>query len=131
MAGLVPRPHRPRLAEPQRRFGADIREHRQAKHLGLRAFAEQIGLAAGHLSNVEHGRVTPPEEATIVKMAAVLEIPVGALLARAGRLGPDDLQRFWSSPLIPSLLMSSTGWTQEEAAMFQETVLASLATTPT
>jgi hypothetical protein len=28
------------------------------------------------------------------------------------------------------LLMSSTGWTQEEAAMFQETVLASLATTP-
>jgi hypothetical protein len=63
-------------------------------------------------------------------MAAVLEIPVGALLARAGRLGPDDLQRFWSSPLIPSLLMSSTGWTQEEAAMFQETVLASLATTP-
>jgi transcriptional regulator with XRE-family HTH domain len=131
MTGLIPRPHRPRLDAPQRRFGEYIRERRQAKQIGLRAFAEQIGLAAGHLSNVEYGRVTPPEEATIVKMAAVLEIPVGALLARAGRLGPDDLQRFWSSPLIPSLLMSSTEWTQEEAAMFQETVLASLATTPT
>jgi hypothetical protein len=59
-------------------------------------------------------------------MATVLEIPAGALFARAGRLGPDDLQRFWSSPLIPSLLISSTGWTQDEAAMFQETVLASI-----
>jgi transcriptional regulator with XRE-family HTH domain len=130
MTGLIPRPHRPRLAEPQRRFGAYIRERRQAKRLGLRACAEAIGLAAGHLSNVEHGRVTPPEEATIIRMATVLEVPTGALLARAGRLGPEDLQRFWSSPLIPSLLMSSTGWTQDEAAMFQQIILASLATTP-
>lgn len=126
MTGLIPRPHRPRLDAPQRRFGEYIRACRQAKRIGLRAWAEQIGLAAGHLSNIEHGRVTPPEETTIVKMAAVLEIPVGALLARAGRLGPEDLQRFWQSPLIPSLVMSSTGWTQDEAAMFQETVLASL-----
>jgi transcriptional regulator with XRE-family HTH domain len=130
VTGLVPRPHRPRLAAPQQRFGAYVRECRQAKRIGLRAFAEQIGLAAGHLSNIEQARVTPPEEATIVRIAAVLEIPAGALLARAGRLGPEDLQRFWSSPLIPSLLMSSTGWTPDEAAMFQETVLASLTTTP-
>ena len=126
MTGLMPRPHRPRLAEPQRRFGDYIRERRQAKRIGLRACAQIIGLAAGHLVNVEHGRVTPPEEATIVKLAEVLEVPVGALLLRAGRLGPADLQRFWSSPLISSLLMSSTGWTQDEAAIFQETVLASL-----
>jgi hypothetical protein len=70
--------------------------------------------------------VAPPEEPTIIRMAEVLEVPVGALLARAGRLGPDDLQRFWQSPLIPSLVMSSTGWNQEEVAMFVETVLASL-----
>jgi transcriptional regulator with XRE-family HTH domain len=126
MIGMIPRPHRPRLAAPQQRFGAYIRERRQAKRIGLRACAELIGLAAGHLSNIEHGRVTPPEEPTIIRMAAVLEVPVGALLSRSGRLGPDDLQRFWQSPLIPSLVMSSTGWTQDEAAMFQETVLASL-----
>jgi transcriptional regulator with XRE-family HTH domain len=126
MTGLIPRPHRPRLAEPQRRFGAYVRERRQAKRIGLRACAEAIGLAAGHLSNIEHARVTPPEEPTIYRMAAVLDVSPSALLARAGRLGPDDLQRFWESPLIPSLVMSSTGWTQDEAAMFQETVLASL-----
>ena len=126
MTGLVPRPHRPTLAAPHQRFGTYIRERRQAKRLGLRACAEAIGLAAGHLSNIEHARVTPPEEATIVKLAGVLDVPVGALLCRAGRLSPTDLQRFWSSPLIPSLLMSATGWTPDEAAMFQETVLASL-----
>jgi len=130
MQGLIPRPHRPRLAEPQQRFGAYIRERRQAKRIGLRAFAGAIGLAAGHLSNIEHARVTPPAEPIIIRMAEVLDVPVGTLLARAGRLGPTDLQRFWESPLIPSLIMSSTGWTQDEAAMFQETVLASLTITP-
>ncbi len=126
MTSVIPRPHRPRLAEPQRRFGAYIREKRQAKRIGLRAFAEKIGLAPGHLSNIEHARVTPPEDPTIIRMAEVLDVPVGVLLARAGRLGPADLQRFWSSPAIPGLIVASTGWTQDEAAIFQETVLASL-----
>ena len=130
MAGLVPRPHRLRFAGPHRRFGDYVRQVRLAKRIGLRACADAIGLAAGHYSNIEHGRVGPPDELVLVKLAGVLGVPAGALLARAGRLGPEDLQRFWASPLIPSLLMSSTGWTQDEAAMFQETVLASLANTP-
>ena len=126
MTGLIPRPHRPRLEAPQRRFGTYVRERRLAKHIGLRVCAETIGLAAGHYSNIEHGRVTPPAEPILVKLAEVLDVPVGALLARAGRLSPSDMQRFWESPLIPSLVMSSTGWSQDDAAIFQETVLASL-----
>jgi transcriptional regulator with XRE-family HTH domain len=130
MTGMVPRPHRPRLEAPHRRFGDYVREVRLSRRMTLRACAQAIGVAAGHLSNIEHARVTPPEEPTILKMAAVLEIPAGALLARSGRLSAEDLQRFWQSPLIPPLIMSSTGWTQEEAALFQETVLASLTNTP-
>jgi transcriptional regulator with XRE-family HTH domain len=126
MNGLVPGPHRPRLEAPHRRFGDYLREVRLSRRMGLRTCAEAVGLAAGHWSNIEHARVTPPAEPIIVKMAEVLDIPVGALLARAGRLSPADLHRFWQSPLIPSLVISSTGWTQEEATMFQETVLASL-----
>jgi transcriptional regulator with XRE-family HTH domain len=103
-----------------------VRERRQAKRVGLRACAGAIGLAAGHLSNIEHGRVTPSTAPIIMKIAEVLDVPVGALLARAGRLGPSDLQRFWESPLIPSLVMSCTGWSQDEAAIFQETILTSL-----
>jgi transcriptional regulator with XRE-family HTH domain len=129
MTGMVPRPHRPRLASPHQRFGSYVREVRLSRRMTLRACAQAVGLAAGHLSNIEHARVTPPEEPTIIRMATVLEIPAGALLSRSGRLSQADLQRFWQSPLIPSLVMSSTGWTQDEAAMFQETVLASLANT--
>jgi hypothetical protein len=61
-------------------------------------------------------------------MAEVLEVPVGSLLARAGKLGPDDLQRFWQSPMVPALVMSSTGWTEEEVAVFVEIVRTSLPT---
>jgi transcriptional regulator with XRE-family HTH domain len=72
MTGFIPRPHRPRLAVPQRRFGDYVRERRQAKRRGLRALAEQVGLAAGHLSNIEHARCTPPEEPTILRIAEML-----------------------------------------------------------
>ena len=60
MTGLVPRPHRPRFAGPHRRFGDYVRQVRLSKRIGLRACAEAIGLAAGHYSNIEHGRVTHP-----------------------------------------------------------------------
>jgi hypothetical protein len=55
---------------------------------------------------------------------------MGAWLSQAGRLEPEDLQRFLASPLIPSLIMNSIGWTESEAKLFQEFVLASLTNTP-
>jgi transcriptional regulator with XRE-family HTH domain len=126
MNSLIPRPHRPRLEAPHRRFGAYVRQVRLSKRMTLRACAEKVGLAAGHLSNIEHARVTSPADPVVIKLAEVLDVPVGALLCRAGRLGPTDLRRFWASPLIPSLIMATTGWTPEEALIFQETILASL-----
>jgi transcriptional regulator with XRE-family HTH domain len=130
MSGLVPRPHRPRFAGAHQRFGEYVRQVRLAKRIGLRACAEAIGLAPGHYSNVENGRAGSPDAAILVKLAGVLDMPVGALLCRAGRLSPADLQRFWASPAIPGLIITSTGWSDAEAKMFQEIVLASLADTP-
>jgi transcriptional regulator with XRE-family HTH domain len=126
MTTLVPRPHRPRLATAQRGFGLYVRELRQAKRIGLRACADAVGLVPGHLSNIENGRVTPPAEPIVIKLAELLEVSPGALLSRAGRLSPDHLKRFWESPLIPSLVMSSTGWTKEESEVFQASVLAAM-----
>jgi transcriptional regulator with XRE-family HTH domain len=130
MTRLMPRPHRPRFEGPQRRFGDYVRECRLSRRIGLRACAEAIGLAAGHYSNIENGRAGPPDEPTLVKLAEILDVPVGALLSRAGRLSPTDLQRFWSSPAIPGLIVASTGWTPDESLIFQEIILASLANTP-
>jgi transcriptional regulator with XRE-family HTH domain len=127
MATLIPRPPQPRLAEAYRHFGRYVRERRQAKHLTLRACAAAIGVNPGHLSNIENGRATAPtSDETLLRWAEILDVPVGTLLARAGRLGPEDLRRFWTSPLIPALIMSSAGWDETSAKLFQETVLASL-----
>jgi transcriptional regulator with XRE-family HTH domain len=124
---LMPRPHRPQLQGPLRQFGDYVKRTRHTRRLGLRACADQVGLAPGHLSNIENGRVGPPSDEVVMKLADVLNVPVGELRARAGRLGTEDLQRFWASPLIPSLLISATGWTQEDAQRFQAVILASLA----
>jgi transcriptional regulator with XRE-family HTH domain len=127
MNALMPRPQQPRLAAPYLHFGNYVRERRRAKQLTLRACAQAIGLNPGHLSNIENGRATAPtSDETLLKWAEMLDVPVGTLLARAGRLGPDDLRRFWTSPLIPALIMSSAGWDETSAKLFQETVLASL-----
>ena len=122
MIGHIPRPHRPRLTPAQRRFSDYIRERRQAKRLTLRDCAKACGLAAGHLSNIENARVTPPAEPIIAKMTEVLDVPVSSLLARAGRLSGPDLKRFWESPLIPSLIQATAGWNEHDAKLFQETV---------
>jgi transcriptional regulator with XRE-family HTH domain len=114
------------LAERHRGFGRYLREKRQAKRLNIRDFAKRVGLAAGHLSNLENGRAGPPSADMIHKMAEVLDVPVGELLARSGRLSPEGLQRFWSLPMIPALVQASEGWSHEEAAIFQESVLASM-----
>jgi transcriptional regulator with XRE-family HTH domain len=126
MNGYVPKPHRPRLPARQRRFGDYIRQCRQAKRLGLRDCAHAIGLAPGHLSNIENARVTPPSEPYLAKMAEVFKVPASHLLARAGRMTQPDLQRFWQSPMIPSLIMATTGWPEDDAKVFQESVLAVL-----
>jgi transcriptional regulator with XRE-family HTH domain len=122
-SATIPRPHSPRLSGPQRQFGAYVKSARIAKRLGVRAFAERIGLAAGHWSNVENGRATAPADEMLQRAAEVLELPIGALRCRAGRLGEADLQRFWSSPMIPGLIQASTGWTSEEAQLFQAILL--------
>lgn len=48
-----------------------------------------INKSPGYISDIEKGRVPPPSEKVIVKIAAVLGLDQQALLSAAGKMDPD------------------------------------------
>lgn len=53
-------------------FGEYLRAQRLRAGLGLRAFAEKAGMQPSNLSNMEHGRIPPPQDKTAVDSLAEL-----------------------------------------------------------
>jgi transcriptional regulator with XRE-family HTH domain len=75
-------------------FGNYIRSVRSARvetdeRFSLRQVAQRIGVEPAYLSKVERGRVPPPSEATIARLAADLGEDPDVLLALAGKVSSD------------------------------------------
>lgn len=75
------------------RFGAALRHKRRCKGLGLRRFAQLVGLSPTYISLIERGQVGPPTAQRVARMAQLLDEPADALIALAGRI-PEDLVGF-------------------------------------
>ncbi|MFA5097160.1 MAG: helix-turn-helix transcriptional regulator [Candidatus Margulisiibacteriota bacterium] len=71
-------------------FGNRIRELRNKEDLTQREFAKKIGIDFTYLSKIENGKMDPPSEATIMKMAEVLKVNSDELLTLAKKF-PKDL----------------------------------------
>lgn len=75
-------------------FGRNIRtrrEHLQLndKRFSLRQVAMRIGIEPAYLSKIERGEVSPPSEATTVRLARELGEDPDVLLALAGKVSGD------------------------------------------
>ena len=75
-------------------FGEFVRSHRESRReedpsFSLRKVAGQVGVQPSYLSKVERGEVAPPSEATIIRLAEVLDLDPDALLALAGKVSTD------------------------------------------
>ena len=53
-------------------FGEFLRATRLRAGLGLRAFAEAAGMQPSNLSNIEHGRIAPPQDKAALEGLAEL-----------------------------------------------------------
>ncbi len=93
-------------------FGEFLRAQRLRAGFGLRAFAEAAGLQPSNLSNMEHGRIPPPQDrATLEGLAELLGL-TGDERARLFDLAvegrdrlPADVAAFAAgTPGIPVLL---------------------------
>lgn len=70
-------------------FGQTIRAWREAQEIGLRKFADLVGMSPTYLSKVERDEFPPPGEEKIKAIATALDRDADELLALAGRVSSD------------------------------------------
>lgn len=69
-------------------FGHTLRVMRTSKGISLRRLARQAGLSPTYLSQVETGKVGPPNHKRVHRIEEILGIPEGSLLGLTDRLDP-------------------------------------------
>ena len=74
-------------------FGTFVREARLQKKIGLNNFAKMVGVSAPFISKMEVGDWNAPSEATIIKIAEILEMDENYLLALAGKISTENKQK--------------------------------------
>ena len=74
-------------------FGAFVHEKRLDKNIGLNNFAKMVGVSAPFISKMEVGDWNAPSEATIIKIAEILEMDENYLLALAGKISTENKQK--------------------------------------
>jgi transcriptional regulator with XRE-family HTH domain len=74
-------------------LGTFVREKRLDKNIGLNNFAKMVGVSAPFISKMEVGDWNAPSEATIIKIAEILEMDKDYLLALAGKISTENKQK--------------------------------------
>lgn len=86
-------------------FGSFLRNLRESKGLSLRKLAEAVEVEPSYISKVERDLVGPPGEATIKKIALVLEQNPDVMLAMSGKISSDLRQAIIRRPELFSRLI--------------------------
>jgi len=73
----------------EKTFGASVRAWREEKEIGLRRFADLVGMSPTYLSKIERDEFPPPGEEKIKSIAKALDRDADELLALAGRVASD------------------------------------------
>ena len=90
------------------KFGACIRQAREAKEVGLREMAKRIGVSSTYLSKIERDEFPPPAEGKVKAIAAILGFAADDLLARAGRVSSDIADIIKRHPVELAALVRTT-----------------------
>jgi HTH-type transcriptional regulator, competence development regulator len=103
----------------RRRFGAVVRQAREAKEIGLREMARMIGVSPTYMSKVERDEFPPPAEDKVRAIAKIIGTDEDELLALAGRVASDLTEIIRQRPrVMASFLRAAKGLPAEEMARF-------------
>ena len=67
-------------------FGEIIRNKRLEMKIGLRQFAEKVGLSPAFISKMEVGEFKPPKEKNIIKICKILDLDCDCMILKAGKI---------------------------------------------
>jgi len=96
-------------------FGATVRRLREGQKIGLRKFAQQVGMSPTYLSKVERDEFMPPTEEKVRAIAGVLGQDPDELLALAGRVSSDLADIIQRHPReMATFLRAANGLSAEE-----------------
>ena len=98
-------------------FPDRLRELRRAARLSQRALAERVGVDFTYLSKIENGRVEPPSEGVLLRIAKELASKLGKdetaladeLITLAGKIPSDLAETLSRNPEVVRLLRSVGG----------------------
>lgn len=92
-------------------FGTTVRRRREElrqddRRYSLRQVANRIGIEPAYLSKVERSEVSPPSEATTVRLAQELDLDKDVLLALSGKVSSELQEVIRQRPtLFASLIL--------------------------
>jgi transcriptional regulator with XRE-family HTH domain len=95
-------------------FGERLKQIRLEKRLNQRELAARAGIDFTYLSKVENGRMEPPAEETICRLAAGLGEEPTELLLLAQKVPSDVKPIITRSPLVPRFLRTARDLTDED-----------------
>ncbi|EAR22163.1 helix-turn-helix domain-containing protein [Nitrococcus mobilis] len=104
-------------------FGTTVRRQREEKKIGLRKFAQMVGMSPTYLSKVERNEFKPPTEEKVRAIARVLGRDPDELLALAGRVSSDLADIIQRHPReMATLLRAANRLSAEEMQRLAEEV---------
>lgn len=90
--------------DDQMTFGAYIKAARIKAKVSQRDLAERAGIDFTYLSKIENGKMAPPSEETIRKIAEILGEEPENLIILADKIPSNYKEVLQSSPTVPMLL---------------------------
>jgi transcriptional regulator with XRE-family HTH domain len=105
-------------------FGATVRRLREERRIGLRKFAQSVGMSPTYLSKVERDEFKPPTEEKVRAIATALGQDADELLALAGRVASDLTDIIQRHPReMATFLRAANGLSANEMSRFAEEAL--------
>lgn len=102
-------------------FGETVRRLREAQKIGLRKFAETVGMSPTYLSKVERDEFNPPSEEKVRAIAKALDQDPDELLALAGRVASDLTEIIQRRPReMATFLRAANGLSAEQMQRLAE-----------
>jgi len=105
-------------------FGATVRRLREEHRIGLRKFAQMVGMSPTYLSKVERDEFKPPTEEKVRAIAEALGQDPDELLALAGRVSTDLTDIIQRHPReMATFLRAANGLSAEQMRRLAEEAL--------